>query len=161
MRRRPVAREAGRAEGDGEVEGEALRLAATGVSFERGEKVKCEEVVAQVGHRPQRTEAQGPPLWRQVPTKAGGGGPHSWDPHPKENGRGRSMDGQPDRGGPKPEDVRAEPLLVGERGEGASKGSGAKAATGEEKAEKKKEKRRGRRAKVEAKAQRRAKRRSI
>ena len=41
-------REAGRAEGDGELEGEALRLAATGVSFERGEKVKCEEVPLEV-----------------------------------------------------------------------------------------------------------------
>ena len=51
LRRRPAAREAGRAEEGAELEGEVLRLAAKGVSFGRGEKVKCEEIPLEVLRR--------------------------------------------------------------------------------------------------------------
>ena len=51
VRRRPAAREAGEPEAEGELRGEALRLASTGASFERGEKVKCEEVPLEVFRR--------------------------------------------------------------------------------------------------------------
>ena len=51
VRRRPAAREAGEAEAEGELRGEVLRLASTGVKFERGEKTKCEEVPLEVFRR--------------------------------------------------------------------------------------------------------------
>lgn len=51
MRRRPAAREAGREEERADLEGGALRLAATGASFGRGERVKCEEVPLEVLRR--------------------------------------------------------------------------------------------------------------
>ena len=65
-----------------------------GAGHERG-------VAAEVGYRPQGAETQASPLWRQVPREARGRGSGPCDVDPKEGWRGRSMDGQLDRGGPR------------------------------------------------------------